>query len=143
MSRKSLIDTGFLLAAMDASDQHHAECAKSYRLMAKDALLPDVVLPELAYLLKRELGVKALATLLRLVANGKFEIVRSMDLDFRRAAELIEQYDDINIDMVDAVIVALAERLKIGTVLTVDRRHFGMFKPTHCDAFEILPTKSA
>ena len=56
-----------------------------------------------------------------------------------RAAEILEQYDDNNIDLVDAVIVAMAERLEIAKILTVDRRHFGVFKPKHCAAFEILP----
>jgi predicted nucleic acid-binding protein len=37
------------------------------------------------------------------------------------------------------VIVAIAERLDITKILTVDRRHFGAFKPRHCAAFQILP----
>ena len=59
--------------------------------------------------------------------------------DYKRAAEIIRKYDDANIDFVDAIIAAIAERLNITKILTVDRRHFGMFKPNHCEAFEILP----
>jgi hypothetical protein len=39
----------------------------------------------------------------------------------------------------DATVVALAERLKVARVFTLDRRHFELFQPRHCAAFEILP----
>ena len=34
---------------------------------------------------------------------------------------------------------ALAGRLKVTRVLTLDRRHIELFRPRHCAAFEILP----
>jgi predicted nucleic acid-binding protein len=37
------------------------------------------------------------------------------------------------------VLVAIAERLNITQVLTLDQRHFRLFRPQHCDAFDILP----
>ncbi|MEI2690592.1 MAG: hypothetical protein V9H69_13160 [Anaerolineae bacterium] len=37
-------------------------------------------------------------------------------------------------------IVAIAERLKAQRILTLDRRHFGLMRPRHCTAFEILPS---
>jgi hypothetical protein len=40
---------------------------------------------------------------------------------------------------VDALIVAMAERLKITRLLTLDRRDFQIIRPKHCDSFELLP----
>jgi predicted nucleic acid-binding protein len=40
---------------------------------------------------------------------------------------------------VDASVVAVAERLGIGTVATLDRRHFTVVRPRHVDMFELLP----
>jgi predicted nucleic acid-binding protein len=37
------------------------------------------------------------------------------------------------------MIVAIAERLNITRVLTLDRRDFQLIRPKHCSAFEILP----
>jgi predicted nucleic acid-binding protein len=76
---------------------------------------------------------------LRLVASAEYELVRTTEADLERAAEILEKYNDNNIDLVDAVIVAMAERLEIGKILTVDRRHFGVFKPKHCESFTLLP----
>ena len=55
----ALLDTGFLLAVIDADDNFHAACAEALEAEAAP-LLPDVVLPELAYLLLRELDYPAL-----------------------------------------------------------------------------------
>jgi uncharacterized protein len=59
--------------------------------------------------------------------------------DFPRIVELMRQYADNGIGFVDASVVAVAERLNVRTVLTLDRRHFGAIRPRHCTALEILP----
>jgi predicted nucleic acid-binding protein len=134
----ALLDTGFLLAVIDADDNLHSACTAA--LEAEPApLLPDVVLPELAYLILRELGYRNLTTFLRAVAAGELVQVKSTAQDLTRAAELLEKYADSRVDFVDCVIVALAERLNLTKVLTVDRRHFTLFRPKHCDYFEIAP----
>jgi predicted nucleic acid-binding protein len=40
---------------------------------------------------------------------------------------------------VDASVVAVAERLGIRTVATLDRRHFTVVRPRHVDTFELQP----
>jgi hypothetical protein len=35
--------------------------------------------------------------------------------------------------------VATAERLEIETVATLDRRHFGVVRPAHVQAFALIP----
>jgi predicted nucleic acid-binding protein len=59
----ALLDTGFLLAVIDADDNLHAPCAAALEA-EPNPLLPDVVLPELAYLIIRELGHQTLARFL-------------------------------------------------------------------------------
>jgi predicted nucleic acid-binding protein len=134
----ALLDTGFLLAVIDADDSLHAACTSALERESAP-LLPDVVLPELAYLILRELGYPALTTLLRSVATGELIQVKSTLHDLERAAELLEKYADSRVDFVDCAIVAMAERLNLPKILTVDRRHFTIFRPKHCDYFEIAP----
>jgi hypothetical protein len=40
---------------------------------------------------------------------------------------------------VDASITAVAERLDITRILTLDQRDFRIIRPRHCDYFELLP----
>jgi len=42
-----LLDTGFLLAVLDEDDEMHKSCSEAL-LAEPGAILPDVVLPELA-----------------------------------------------------------------------------------------------
>ena len=56
-----------------------------------------------------------------------------------RAAEIIRQYADAKFDVVDAPIMATAERLNVTTILTLDQRDFLMFRPEHCTSLELLP----
>lgn len=134
----ALLDTCFLLAVLDADDQLHIPCSESLKAQQK-VILPDVVIPELAYMIIRELGHKVLSLFLRSIARGELTIEQSKTSDFTRAADLVESYADNHIDFVDCVIVAQAERLGITQILTVDQRHFRIFRPKHCSAFKILP----
>jgi hypothetical protein len=44
----------------------------------------------------------------------------------------------MRLDFVDASIVALAERLSIQRILTIDKKDFRIIRPKHCAYFEIL-----
>jgi predicted nucleic acid-binding protein len=49
----------------------------------------------------------------------------------------MRRYPDIG--FVDATIVAMAERLRIETIATTDRRHFAEVKPRHTKAYQLVP----
>lgn len=87
----------------------------------------------------RELGYAALTEFLRSVANGELRVVRLEVGDLRRTAELLDRYSDGGVDLVDCCIVALSERLGLDRILTVDRRHFGLFRPRHRSHLTLLP----
>jgi uncharacterized protein len=59
--------------------------------------------------------------------------------DLVRVHGILEQYTDSQLDFTDAAIVAIAERLNITRVYTLDRRDFSIIRPSHCDYFELLP----
>ena len=134
----SLIDTGFMLAVLDESDSHHKACAEIFQI-ENEMLLPEVVLTELAYLILRQSGYDTLTTFLNYLANGELPIISATTQDLARSAEILKKYRDSKIDFVDSIIMAIAERLDIKRILTVDRRDFGLFRPQHCEAFEIIP----
>ena len=134
----ALLDTGVLLAAIAENDDLHEVCALALE-EEPEPLLPEVVLPELSYLMVRDVDYPTLVQFLRSVGAGDLRLVSLTPADVVRAAEILEQYADAHVDFVDCAIVALAERLNITRILTVDRRHFTLFRPRHCSAFELIP----
>lgn len=134
-----LMDTGFWYASIDDSDEYHERVFSIADKIRETVILPIPVITETAYLILRNQGVEALAKFSESLADTKFLLEVPTAKDYRRTAEILRKYDDANIDFVDSCIVAIAERLNVTKILTVDRRHFGAFKPRHCAAFEILP----
>lgn len=136
-----IVDTGPLYALADASDKHHEEVARLFAGTNEVLIVPALVLPEVSYLVNKYLSVEVEIQLLRSIAAGeaglRLEGVTKADLG--RAADVVAQYTDFRVGVVDASIVAVAERLNIRQVLTLDRRHFAMFRPSHCSAFEVIP----
>ena len=54
-------------------------------------------------------------------------------------ADLVVTYGDLPLGTTDASVVAVAERLKVAEVATLDRRHFAVVRPSHVDALALLP----
>jgi hypothetical protein len=54
-------------------------------------------------------------------------------------AELVNRYSDLNLGLVDASVVTVAERLGIVSLATLNHRDFVVVRPRHCDAFELIP----
>ena len=59
--------------------------------------------------------------------------------DWLRIAQLVWRYRDLPLGTVDASVVAASEWLGEHRLATLDRRHFGVVRPMHADAFELLP----
>jgi predicted nucleic acid-binding protein len=59
--------------------------------------------------------------------------------DWNRIAELVEQYEDLPLGIVDASVVAVCERLGESRLATLDHRHFSVVRPRHCEALTLLP----
>jgi predicted nucleic acid-binding protein len=48
-------------------------------------------------------------------------------------------YPKLGLGLVDASVIALAERLGETKVATLDRRRFSVVRPRHCEHLELLP----
>lgn len=134
-----IIDSGFLYALIDEKDSHSEQAKDVLQHIFEEIVLPIPAITEVAFFVSKNLGVEALAKFLESLPRMNVEFELPLSEDYLRAAEVVRKYNDANLDFVDACIFAMAERLNITKILTIDRRHFGMFHPKHCDAFEILP----
>lgn len=52
---------------------------------------------------------------------------------------VVDTYADLGLGLVDASVIAIAERLKVTTIATLNHRDFTVVRPAHCEAFELLP----
>jgi uncharacterized protein len=102
-------------------------------------VVPILIITEVAYLLGTRLGVEPEVRFLGDLASGAFAIEPVPAGDWLRIAELVATYRDLMLGTVDASLIAAAERLGVTEVATVDRRHFGVVRPRHVDAFTLLP----
>lgn len=135
-------DTGPLVAAALANDRDHRACVDlltGLHLAGRPLLVPAPVTAEVGYLLAREAGARVEALFLRSLAEGDFEPVDVTAEDYARAADLVERYENLPLGTTDAVVVAVAERLGVTEVATLDHRHFSVVRPRHVETFTLLP----
>ena len=102
-------------------------------------LVPAPVVAEVGYLLGRAGGAKIEAAFLRSIVQETLTVVGLELADYERMAELVETYADFPLETTDAAVVAVAERLGMSEIATLDRRHFHAVRPRHTGGFQLLP----
>lgn len=134
-----IIDTSAVLAAADRADPAHERVVAALKRERSPILLPTVALPEVSFLIETRHGFTRAAATMSAIVRGSWPIIDLDAADLIRATELMSQYADSRIGFVDAAIAALAERLEVTRIHTLDRRDFAIIRPRHTDAFEVQP----
>lgn len=98
-----------------------------------------LVVTEVSYLLADRIGAHAELAFGRSIADGELIVEPVLDAEWDRIAGLTEQYLDLPLGIVDASVVALAERHHVEVIATLDHRHFSVVRPRHTSAFTLLP----
>src|SRR5215210_7457953 len=106
-----LLDSGFLYGFIDEADERHEAVSEALRKIREPIILPVPAITEVAYFVSKNLGVQALANFLDEISETDFILETPIAEDYKHAAEILRKYNDANIDFVDAIIVAIAERL--------------------------------
>ena len=117
-------DTGAIIALVDADDRHHAALRSLFEAKPEPWVLPWAILPEVDYLLATHVGVRAQRAFFGDIASGAFDVEWGAVADLRRAQELDARYDKFKLGLVDAVVIAVAERLGARAIATIDLKHF-------------------
>jgi len=117
-------DTGGILALLDRNDRHHAAVRLLFEREGGRWILPWAILPEVDYLANRNLGPDVARSFAEDVRDGQFRLDANASRDLPRAVALLERYRDLHIGLVDAVVMAQAERHRADAIVTLDARHF-------------------
>ena len=119
----TLIDSGPLVALLDARDKHHMSC----RTLLGDTILPWTTtvacLTETLYLIGKAGGFAAQGALWQLISAGVLEVADSFENDLMSAWTYMTRFKDVPCDFADATLLALADRIGARRVITLDR-HF-------------------
>ncbi|MGZ6545835.1 MAG: type II toxin-antitoxin system VapC family toxin [Acidimicrobiia bacterium] len=134
-----MVDAGPLIASVDAGDRNHRACRALLEGHPGPLFVPMLVIPEVVHFIDRDLDTAAELDFLADVSDGTFEAIPVETEDWARIIELTWTYRDMSLGTVDASVIALAERLRIGTIATLDHKHFSVVRPAHVESFELLP----
>jgi predicted nucleic acid-binding protein len=124
-----VVDAGPLVAAASTRDRNHERCVALLSEATRPLIVPALVVTEVAYFLADRIGHAAEQAFARSIRDGELVIEAVEPSDWIRISELLEQYADLRLGIVDASVVAACERLDARTLATLDRRHFSVIRP--------------
>jgi predicted nucleic acid-binding protein len=134
-----LVDTGPLLATADQADKDHAACRALLEGDDGPLVTTPLVIAEAAYLINRQLGPQAEASLYSSVIDGQLEVASLDTSDWERIRQLVTTYADLRLGGTDASVITLAERVGATRIATLNHRDFTVVRPRHTEAFQLLP----
>jgi predicted nucleic acid-binding protein len=138
-----IADSAGLYALYDSRDKNHRAVKDAVRAEAGAIILPMAILGELDYLLRVKLGITAEVRLLEGITKGALTLEAFTTQDAARCRELLEKYQDLDLGLADASVIATAERLEVYRILTVDQRDFRAVRTIRGDPFVLLPSDRA
>ena len=134
-----VLDTGPILALLDADDRDHGRCVELVETVAEDLVVPATVLAEVDYWTLKLLGHEVWKAFVDDIATGGYRLEPVTAQDLLRAVEIEGRYAELDLGLVDASVISLCERLGETKVATLDRRDFSVVQPAHCDRLQLLP----
>ena len=130
-----LCDTGPLVALYSPHDAAQRACREALDAYQGKLLTTWPVITEAIYMLPRQ---DQRELLWELILRGGVEISQIEPPDIKRIHELMAKYADVGMDLADASLVAVAERLRVRHIFSLDS-HFRIYRPRHIKVFEVFP----
>ncbi|MBA3364392.1 MAG: PIN domain-containing protein [Actinobacteria bacterium] len=134
-----VLDAGPIVALLLRDDPAHVRCVAMVDQVDEDLVVPAPVLVEVDYWLRKTGLVEVWQSFVNDLVEGGYRLVHPGEAEVARAADLEVRYAELELGFVDAAVIALCERLGETKVATLDRRHFSVVRPRHCDALRLLP----
>ena len=122
-----LIDTGPLVAYLDAGEGEHEAIVESLDEFSGALVTTSAVITEAMHLVSAaQAGPRLLAQFVQ--ASGLTVHDPCQAPEQWEAAALMEKYRNLPMDFADATLVLLSEALEVQEILTLDRRGFTVYR---------------
>ena len=141
MAAEALVDTGALLALLDARDRWHFACRRVVAELRPPLVTSAAVLTELFHLVADHPRARTAAW--GLVRSGFLTVLPIGDEDLPALEALMKRYGDRPMDFADATLVHLGNRTRIATVFTVDHDDFATYRLDRRKVFRVVPPREA
>lgn len=130
-----LLDTGVVVALLDRSERHHQRCVDAVTAIRSGLVTCEAVITESCYLLRNQPG--ASDTIVQNVERGTFGIPLHLDRLASAVRALMKRYSRVPMDFADACLIAMADELETGQILTLDG-DFRVYRWRRSRQFEML-----
>jgi predicted nucleic acid-binding protein len=118
MSKVIIIDTGFLVALLNRSEQYHNWVKTQLSNISAPLLTCEPVITETCFLLQKiHQGEDAV---LNLINRGKIQIPFRIDEESSIIRELMQRYQSVPMSLADACLVRMTEIYPNSILLTLD-----------------------
>ncbi|HET6630366.1 MAG TPA: hypothetical protein VFG91_11380 [Woeseiaceae bacterium] len=132
-----LIDTGPIVAYLDASDPAHERVTACMDRFSGSLLTTGAVITEAMYFVSAAPdGPTLLAEFAGKSGMHVYDLAQPPELEV--AAALMMRYGDTPMDYADATLVLLAEMLGVNNILTLDRRGFSAYRTRRRKGFRLV-----
>lgn len=134
----TLCDAGPLIALVNRRQAVHQRCADILNTTELPLMTTWACLTEAMYMVGVRGGWAYQRALWSILNDGLLQIHPLDDAEVRRAQEMMGQYANVPMDLADATLVAIAEKLQVTRVFTLDS-DFRIYRMGDGKAFEIQP----
>lgn len=133
-----ITDTGAFVALINSRDKYHTLVQPAFAVKSEPLVTTYPVISETCHLLKRSVSLEAERLFLQTIIAGVTEVFQLHNSHLLRMTKLMKKYEDLPMDLADASLVVLAEELKDGRILTIDRRDFSVYRWNNTQPFQNL-----
>jgi predicted nucleic acid-binding protein len=128
----AIVDTGFLVALMEARDAHHAWATDIAGQLSWPVLTCESVLSETAF------HVHSSEAPLKMVSDGLLEVSFEISQQLDHLRELAFRYSDRRPDLADLCLIRMSELFPRHVVITVDEEDFRVYRRNKREAIPLL-----
>lgn len=118
-----------MVALLNDRDSRYEDCVLAWSDIGEPMMTTWPCLSEASHLLQREAGPKGVDLLWEFVESDSVTVTDLTADDRRSMRKLMRKYANFPMDLADASLVVLAERLSVFDVFTIDM-HFHSYRPS-------------
>ena len=118
MAASVIVDTGPIVALLDADDQQRAWVKAQFARLRPPLLTCEAVLTESCFLIAR--GGGDASAVIQLAERGVLSVAQVFDAEAASVARLMRRYENVPMSLADACLVRLIELTSQSTLFTLD-----------------------